>query len=116
MPPVGANVSAFNVISERWTSARHSLSWVERSDHSCQYAVVRPSARIGSVAGGGSLWYEGYQVRTNGTWSPSRTTKSAAWRKSRPGILNGAFRRSALGPAIMSSEWSLDRTHGTSDP
>ena len=75
MPPVGANVSAFSVISERWTAARWGPVTVHLADQCRQNSSVDARTASGFTVRGRRRWL-GVQVSTNGTRSPALTVKS----------------------------------------
>ncbi len=76
MPPVGAYVSAFRVISERTTASRYGPWYVQCSTHSRQKSSVASSEVSGSGSAGGSLC-EGCHEMVNAIRSPGATVKSA---------------------------------------
>ena len=98
MPPVGACVSAFNVISGRWTASAHSPVDRLRAVHSVQKATVASSAASGSIGSGGGRW-DGPCVITNGTVAPASTSNSATVVRSRP-ERTGVRSVTMSGPAI----------------
>src|SRR5690349_2043863 len=99
IPPVGANVSAFSVISERRTADWYRPSYVQPAiqlvPHACVSAIIWRTA-----SGGGVGWWDGYHVSENGTDWPVATSKSA--NVARSWLSMGAVVRSvtASGPAI----------------
>src|SRR5712675_5307 len=82
MPPVGANVSAFRVKSERFTASSYAPRYVERRDHSVHHFVVCSTKWRGSLRLGARS-YEGCHAKVNGTRSPADTVKRAVVVKSR---------------------------------
>jgi hypothetical protein len=107
-------------MSDRRTAAAHGSgrSIAHCSLQSRQKLSVSASASSGSIASGTSSW-EGDQVRTNGTRSPSSTANSEIVRMSSPRVSAGVRKQSEFGPAIatrVSSSWVRLRTHGTTRP
>ncbi len=100
MPPVGAYVSAFRVISERSTASRYGPSYVHRAVHFAQSCSVCFSALCGSISFGRGEC-EGCQVSTNATLSPSATVNEEQVLNCWPHVLTGGSLRSQTesGPA-----------------
>ena len=111
MPPVGAYVSAFRVMSDRMTASRHSPSYVQRSDHSRHQASVSRMAVDGLGADGSGL-DDAHHVRANGTCCPSETLNSATVRASSPRNGTDARSRSAFAPPTAQIPSAVRRTHG----
>src|SRR5207249_10799917 len=116
MPPVGAYVSAFSVMSERATaSGSGSPEGSAPDDQSSHHAAVSSrSARASRGSGGGSC--EGCHVSTNGTRSPGTTSNSATVVSPTPRVSTGVRKQSASGPAMADSESSRRNTQGTTRP
>jgi hypothetical protein len=60
----------------------------------------------------GGRSFDGYQVKTNGMRSPSRTVNSPTVRMFSPRFSTGVLKQSASGPATAMRESSIRRTQG----
>ena len=117
IPPVGAYVSAFSTVNERWSRSRHSCGsgTLQRAFHSRQKLSVSASATSASMrAGSGSC--DGYHVSAKGTRSPSSIVNSETVRMFSPRVCAGVRKQSASGPATACRVSSTRRTHGTMWP
>src|SRR4051794_6999921 len=115
MPPVGAYVSAFSVMSERSTSSRQAPRYVHLAVHSRHHATESAIAASAS-SGTGDGRCDGCQTITNGAFSPSWTVNVAVVVRSWPRVLTGVKRQSELGPATARRAPSRLTTQGTTEP